>query len=164
MVNISRLSLNETVIKCKINVFVICYFQFLFSNLISILCISSASLLLLVCSHWCNFDTLSIVSVNLHFFITWKMTESSFLNQESLRYNISKSPVTIYLRANIYAVYRIFSNNCKTLHSNSATVAGVLCTLASSQANSGTCSHVQDKCFYSKWSMIDSATTITLGN
>ena len=39
-----------------------------------------------------------------------------------------------------------------------------LCTLASSQANSGTCSHVQDKCFYSKWSMIDSATTITLGN
>ena len=91
----------------------------------------------------------------------------SLLNQESLRYNISKSPVTIYLRANIYAVYRIFSNNCKTLHSNSATVALLvmcLCTLASSQANSGTCSHVQDKCFYSKWSMIDSATTITLGN
>ena len=47
----------------------------------------------------------------------------SLLNQESLRYNISKSPVTIYLRANTYAVYRIFSNNCKTLHSNSATVA-----------------------------------------
>ena len=54
----------------------------------------------------------------------------------------------------------------KTLHSNSATVALLvcLCTLASSQPNSGTCSHVQDKCFYSKWSMIDSATTITLGN
>ena len=50
------------------------------------------------------------------------------------------------------------------VNSNSTRVAGVAvqCTLASSQANSGTCSHVKDKCFYSKWSMIDTATTITL--
>ena len=84
-----------------------------------------------------------------------------FLNKKV----IIKSPVTINLRANILiSIYGILSNNCKILNSNSTRVGGVpvQCTLASSQANSGTCSHVKDKCFYSKWSMIDTATTIIL--